>query len=431
MMWTNCRRAVLVGCLLSVGVSAPLLAAEPASSKWLQATAYAIPKETTNQGSGYFSIVCGNNGRLYIGAAKYGVGASLVEFDPKTSQMKIVVDTHKEIGTTAKGFAAQAKIHTRNNVGASGKIYFATKQGYPEKDEKRTDYPGGYPMVYDPETGKTKVYPIPIAHQGIISITPDESRGAAYISTCNDVTPISSHFMILDLKTGKYRDLVDCQHMFAFIVVDYRGRAYHPVQGGDIVRYDPKTDKVERLKQTIDGKPPTKESCLALPETHPINWDISPDGKTLYSLPMSANQLYAYDLTAEGDILPGRSLGALLPGAKGFDCRAMCVGPTGEVWAAVTEAAHGINLQHLVSYRPGDKAPRDEGPVAIKNPNYTEFTDKAGKPLAMHHGIHKMPDGTVTSKFVILGVCQGKDGNVYSLALCPFTLLQVQPPKQK
>ncbi len=32
-------------------------------------------------------------------------------------------------------------------------------------------------MVYDPKTGQTKVYPIPVPHDGINSITPDESRG--------------------------------------------------------------------------------------------------------------------------------------------------------------------------------------------------------------------------------------------------------------
>src|SRR5262249_35087912 len=171
-------------CLLAL-VSCPALssACEPA---WLQATAYAVPKETTNQGSGYFSIVCGQNGKLYIGTAKYGLNAYLVEFDPATKQMRVVVDCMKEIGSDAKGFAAQSKIHTRNNVGASGKIYFGTKQGYPEKNEKRSDYPGGYPMVYDPKTGKTRVYPIAVPHHGIISIVPDEGRGVAYISTCDD-----------------------------------------------------------------------------------------------------------------------------------------------------------------------------------------------------------------------------------------------------
>jgi sugar lactone lactonase YvrE len=415
-----------------LGLTRVLPAAEPVPANWLYATAYAVPKETTNEGEGYFSIVPGHNGRLYIGTAKHGVGSYLVEFDPKMKQMKVVVDAQKEIGTSATGFAAQAKIHTRNNVGASGKIYFGTKQGHRGKDEKPTDYPGGYPMVYDPETGTARVYPIPVPHQGIISITPEEARGVAYISTCADTQPDSTHFLILDLKTGKYRDLMDCQHMFAFIVVDCRGRAYHPILGGDIACYDPDTDKLMRLKQTIDGKPPTPESRLALPETHPINWDIAPDGKTLYALPMSTNELYSYDLTAAGDTLPGRSLGTLVPGAKTTDCRAMCVGPTGDVWAAVTVPEAGVsNLMHLVTYRPGDKAPQDLGPVAVKNPGFTEFTDKDGKPLPFHHGFHKLADGTTVTQYVILGSAQGQDGAVYSLALSPYTVLQVQPPARK
>ena len=406
-------------------------AAEPAPH-WLTSTAYAIPKETTNQGSGYFSIVTGKNGRIYIGTAKYGVGSYLVEFDPPTGAMKVVVDTHKEIGTTATGFAAQSKIHTRNNVGASGKIYFATKQGYPTKDEKITDYLGGYPLVYDPETGKTRVYPIPVPHQGIISITPDESRGIAYISTCADTRPESSHFMILDLETGKYRDLLDCRHMFAFIVVDYLGRAYHPIEGGEIARFDPRTDRVDRLKQSIDGAAPTAESRLALPETHPINWDISPDGKTLYALPMSGNHLYSYDLTVEGDTLPGRDVGALLPKAKATDCRAMCVGPTGDVWAAITEANPDVvNLLHYVSYRTGDKAPVDHGAVAISNPEYTQFKDAEGNLLPHHGGLRTLADGTVTTRHVILGVTQTPAGAVYSLALAPYTLLEVKPAALK
>jgi len=76
-------------------------------------------------------------------------------------------------------------------------------------------------MVFDPATGSTKVYDIPVPHPGIISVTPDESRGIAYLSTCSDERPIeSAHFMILDLTTGTYRDLLDTHHMFAFIVVD-------------------------------------------------------------------------------------------------------------------------------------------------------------------------------------------------------------------
>ena len=196
-------------------------------------------------------------------------------------------------------------------------------------------------------------------------------------------------------------------------------------RSGDIVRYDPKTDKVERLKQTIDGKVPTKESHLADEKGHPINWDITPDGKTLYALPMSTNNAYIYDLTQKGGTLAGRSLGTLVQGAKQTDCRAMCVGPKGTMWAAITESHSKVGqLLHLVSYRAGDKAPRDQGPVSVSNPDFTEFADKSGKPLPFHGGFGKFGDVT-TTKYVILGVCEGRSGDVYIMALHPYSVLKV------
>jgi hypothetical protein len=401
------------------------------STHWLKATAYAVPKETAPEGEGYFSIVEGHNGCFYIGTHANGINSWLVEFDQPRGRMKPVVDAHRAIGIDRKGFASQAKIHTRNNVGKSGKIYFGTKQGYPGPGEQREDYPGGYPMVYDPKTGATRVYPIPVPHEGISSITPDEDLGVAYISTCSDHRPgpnENAHFLVLDLARSTYMDLIDSHHIYAFIVIDHLHRAYHPMLGGDLLRYDPKTRRLDRLKQTIDGKPPRPESHLADADGHPINWDISPDGRTLYALPMSTNLLFAYDLTQAGDTLAGRSVGTLIPGAKATDCRAMCAGPTGTVWAAITESHPEVgNLLHLVSYRPGDSSPRDHGPVAIRNPGYTPFTDPAGKPLPAHGGLIKLSDGTLTTRHVILGVCQARDRTVYVLALQPYTVLQIEP----
>ncbi|HEV3340875.1 MAG TPA: hypothetical protein VG125_10980, partial [Pirellulales bacterium] len=189
---TECRgyfaRAWLASLLLTAGGHLALAEDSP-PRKWLQATAFVVPKETATEGEGYFSIIEGHNRRLYIGTHANGVNSWLVEFDPAAAKMRVVVDAHQVIGKDLKGFGSQAKIHTRNNVGASGKIYFGTKQGYPGKDEKREDYPGGYPMVYDPAAGQTTVYPIPVPHHGINSITPDESRGVAYVSTCSDHRP--------------------------------------------------------------------------------------------------------------------------------------------------------------------------------------------------------------------------------------------------
>jgi hypothetical protein len=426
--------------LLSFVFAARSARAEPTEQPehWLWSTAYHIPPETTSEESGYFALVEGRNGRVYIGAAKYGDNAFLVEFDPATAQsdgknaMRIVVDAEKEIGVDRKGFAAQAKFHSRGNVGESGRIYHGTKQGYPKEGEKRSDYLGGHPIVYDPATGKSRVYDIPIPHQGVISVAPDESRGVAYISTCSDERPIeSTHFMILDLATGKYRDLLDCRHMYAFIVVDHLGRAYHPIVGGEIARYDPRTDKLTRLKQTIDGQPPSEKSLLADPESHPINWEISPDRKTLYAVAMSGNQLYSYDLTGEGDTLEGRSLGALVPDARATDCRALCVAHEGTVWAGVATSydKKRPSVLRLISFRPGDGAPTDRGPIAIGNPDYTMFTDANGKTKPHHNGAERLDDGTLIPRYSIMGICAARDGTVYAMTLSPFTLHAIRFPK--
>src|SRR5260221_11571618 len=63
--------------------------------RWLMGRATKLPGEYTNQESTYFSIVEGRNGKLYIGAAKYGVNAYLLEYDPKTDTTKMVVDAMK------------------------------------------------------------------------------------------------------------------------------------------------------------------------------------------------------------------------------------------------------------------------------------------------------------------------------------------------
>src|SRR5258708_8216708 len=140
-MKISCFSSLAVIVTALIGIDCAARADGPAKTKWVQATAYAVPKETAPEGEGYFSIIEGHNGRLYIGTHANAVNSWLVEFDPAAQKMKAVVDCHKAIGVDLKGFGSQAKIHTRNNVGASGKIYFGTKQGYPNKTEKREDYP--------------------------------------------------------------------------------------------------------------------------------------------------------------------------------------------------------------------------------------------------------------------------------------------------
>src|SRR5262245_62480387 len=143
--------------------------AKPIDLKYLWATAYHIPPETTTEESGYFALCEGKDGKIYVGTAAYGRNSYLVQFDPKTEKMRIVLDTHKLIGLPLEptGYAAQSKLHTRNFVGPSGKIYVGSKQGYPTPEEKKTGkvptYRGGYVMTYDPSTGKAANLGMPLA----------------------------------------------------------------------------------------------------------------------------------------------------------------------------------------------------------------------------------------------------------------------------
>ncbi|MEZ6140538.1 MAG: hypothetical protein R3B84_08205 [Zavarzinella sp.] len=389
---------------------------------WLEAKATKLPSEFTNQESGYFSIIEGKNGLLYIGSAKYGVNGYLLEHDPKTGKTRMVMDVMKEIGSKATGFAAQAKIHTRNNVGElTGKIYVGSKQGYPEKGETRAGYPGGYLLTYDPKEGKCEQFGIPYPKHGLASVMPDEVNGLVYVSTCSDDRPIDhTRFMIFDLKSKKYKDLGDFEHAYAFIVLDEKRRAYHPAIGGNVVRYDSATAKLEQLLVTIDGKLPEYSLRRA---GAILNWDTTSDRKLLYSVEMSTNQLYQFDLTQSGNTLHGKALGKLLPQAAATDCRAMCVAPNGKVWMAVTEQRRpGGPLMHLVSYTPGDASPKNHGPVRLANPDFTTFVDEQGKPKPWHHTIRKEKDGSMTP-WQPLGIAAGADGSVYVVSIAPFTLL--------
>lgn len=104
--------AVLLVLLACCGRALADAAAAPATNvapfNCLYAVAAHVLPGTHNNESGYFSLVEGRDGKLYIGTAKYGENAYLV--DPKTKAQRIVIDTNQVTGATGKGHAAQSKI---------------------------------------------------------------------------------------------------------------------------------------------------------------------------------------------------------------------------------------------------------------------------------------------------------------------------------
>ncbi|MBM4034096.1 MAG: hypothetical protein FJ291_20275 [Planctomycetes bacterium] len=421
-----------------------------APPKYLWGKAYHVLPETHNDESGYFSLCEGKNGRIYVGTAKYGQNSFLVEFDPKTERQRVVIDTHKLCGLTATGYAAQAKIHTRNFVAPSGRIYVGSKQGYRRGKDDTADYPGGYVMAYDPATDKAECLGMPCRGQGVIDVAADEGRGLLYVVTCED-----QHWMLGDLKGKSYRELGPLLAPYATTLLDAKGRANAITKDFQLAQYDPATGKVSVLDIVAGGRKLAADDL----KPGPICWDLAVDGRTAYLIRMQEPSLFAIDLAGEGPTVSATDLGRILEG-KGFDSRgSLRVAPDGRVYAAIrvdNQTGFGSGyLHHVVRYDPGrqtrgrdapptgrDAPPttragkmEDLGVLAVKNPDFFDFRPGPdGKPKPWTHGFHRLPDGALTPLHCHMALlvgsplpAMGADGTLYVTIIYPFTLLRIPP----
>lgn len=435
----------------AVGQGASREKAHPtAPFPYVWAKAFHVSPETTTEESGYFSLCEGRNGKIYIGTAAYGRDAYLVEFDPASERMRIVVDTHKLVGLplTPTGYAAQSKIHTRGFVGPSGKIYFGSKQGYPSPAEKAAlargenipVYRGGYVMVYDPktDTAQSLGQPMPLdaraiaagkkEGQGVIDVAADESRGLLYVITCEE-----QHWMLYDFRSGKYRDLGVTLRDQPNTLIDRRGRGTAITADYQIARYDPETDRVTVDPLLIEGRP--FGEFVGRDRVHP-DWRLARDGKTAYLQLLNDLRMFRVDLSgAAGRPVTAVSLGERVHGAGPDSRGSISIAPDGRVYSAVrvdnkTGFGDGY-LHHLVRYDPGRRKMEDLGVFAVSNPEFFDFTVERRNPdgsLRPRHGFHTLPDGTLTPLHVIMALIVAHDGAIYATTIYPFTLLKILPP---
>lgn len=445
------HRFLPLALLLLVAVAA--LPAAPAPFPYVTAKAFHIPPETTTEESGYFSLCEGRNGKIYVGTAAYGRNAFLVEFDPATEKQRIVLDVHKLVGLplTPTGYAAQSKLHTRNFVGPSGKIYVGSKQGYPTAEEKAMlkrgeaipIYRGGYVIVYDPATDSAENLgmPMPIESkpagakegEGVIDVTADEARGLIYVITCEE-----QHWMLYDVKTKKYRELGPILRDQPNTLIDAQGRGTAITKDYQIARYNPKTDKVTVDPLRVDGKPFAE--VIGTNRVHP-DWRITPDGKTAYVQVLNDLRMFRVDLSGkEGKPVVATSLGDRLAGVHPDSRGSISIGPDGRVYSAIrvdNKTGFGAGyLHHLIRHDPKKKnAMEDLGVFTVSNPGFFDFKGTQAKnpdgSLRPRHGYHTLPDGTLTPLHVIMGMIVARDGTIYATTIYPYSLLKVESVKAK
>ena len=408
---------------------------------YVPARGHHIPPETTTDESGYFSLCEGKNGKIYIGTAGYGINSYLVEFDPETEKMRPVLDTHSVVGLPLEptGYAAQAKIHTRNYVGPSGIIYLGSMEGYRTESEKKSGepvYKGGYVMTYDPDTGEAKSLgkpfpygdyrqaPLVVKGQGVIDVVADEPRGLLYV-----ITNPEHHWMKYEMGHPEkgYRHLgpvlVNTQPN---TLIDRQGRATGMTRDFQIARYDPNTDSTTITEFLVDGKP--FREVVGLKHISP-DWRLSDDGKTVYLQLLNDLRMFEVDLGgATGQPVHGRSLGPRVDGKNPDSRGSICIAPDGRVYSFVrvdNETGCGLrSLQHLVRYDPRVEEMTDMGIATISNPGYFEFNQEQDQQPS--GGFQRLSDGTLTPLY-ILALIAASDGTLYATALYPFTLIRISP----
>ncbi len=428
----------------------PAVPEKPDAIQYRWARAYHIPPETTTEESGYFSLSEGLNGKIYIGTSAYGRNAYLVEFDPRTEAMSVVLDTHKLVGLPLEptGYAAQAKIHTRDFVGPSGTIYLGSKQGYPSRAERESGniprYRGGYVMTYDPATDTAHNLGIPMPWgdprlpqdategEGVIDVTADESRGLLYVITCEH-----EYWMLYDMNHPEqgYRRLGPTLNGQPNTLIDHRGWAAAITKDWRIARYDPESDRVVVDDLILDGQP----FADSLPErASSPDWRLAEDGRTAYLQLMGDLRLFEINLGGRmGEPMVARSLGNRIEGNRPDSRGSISIAPDGRVYMAVridnqTGFGRGY-LHHLVRYDPSDGAMQNLGVIAVENPDFFDFDG----PQAMNpdgtrrprHGFHRLPDGTLTPLHVVLALIVARDGTIYATSIYPFTLLRIPAPQ--
>ena len=349
------------------------------------------------------------------------MNAFLVEFDPQTEKQRIVVDTNKVCGLTATGYAAQAKIHTKNFVGPSGKIYIGSKQGYRLTKDDTAEYPGGYAMIYDPATDNTENLGMPYPGDGVIDITADESRGLVYIVTCEH-----QHWMLYDMKTKKFRELGPILYGQPSTLVDAKGRAHALTKDGHIARYNPNTGKVTIEPFLLDGTPMTPAKM-----SNPT-WNLAADGRTAYLIYMSDSRLMKLDLGGdEGQPVQAKTLGPMLEGEAPDSRGSLSIAPDGRVYTVIrihNKTGFGAGYLHYLNrYDPSTGKMENLGVLAVKNPEYHKSATLGpdGKPKPWTHGFHTLPDGTLTPLHPHMAMIVTADNTVYVTIIYPFTLLKI------
>jgi hypothetical protein len=388
----------------------PALGPQPEELVRLEGWVIFAPQGTTTDGSGYTAIAVGQDGRVYVGASRYGGYAWLLRFDPRRREyfMERVVSVQQLTGERRSGINTQGKIHALIIVGPDGRIWFATKQAHevfgtrPEYGEDPEGYPGGHLCYYDPKTGFSRSMGILKRQEGLMGGAMDSARDILYYRT-----EPKNILLSYDVKTGEVRERGHVGAACRYMVIDKGGEVYTTGRGNYLCRYDPKTGNVEDLRVKVEG-PGHYEAPYVIA--------LGPNGK-LYGAGISHPWIMEFDIAAyrQGpfpEVVMRNVAPSAPPGLPAQDIHAGVFGKDGRFYYSLVTTgslARGAKAeQHLRIMRFDPKSRRSE---TVGIPDTSKLDESKVR--------HAYARDAKYKAIYIQGMKVGEDGTLFMMAIYP------------
>lgn len=283
----------------------------------------------------FSAMTQGPDGRIYAGTCNASkLGACLIAFDPKTRRQEKLADMQEVCGEIGSKTLPQSKIHSQICFDSKGVAWFGTHSydwnSLEQFEKSPADYTGGHLVTYDTKTKKATDHGILIPHESIMSLALAETVGKVYC-----VMHPTGRFVVYDIRSGKVSDKGRILGYPCRITIALKdGRGYTFTLFGDVVRYDPKTDRLEKLPVHVPSFPGDTNAESNLP----FDLAVSADQRRIYGVGWTSGQLFEYrpDDGPNGTI---RSMGvafgdAAVPGIRNSLCIAIKEGKDGFIYYA-------------------------------------------------------------------------------------------------
>jgi len=300
----------------------------------------------------FSALTEGPDGRIYAGTCnmleKERLGAMLISLDPKSRKQEILADMEKLTGEETASTFPQSKIHSQICFDRRGLAWFGTHSyewnSLEQYQKKPGAYTGGHLITYDIHTRESRDLGILVPHESIMSLALAEHVGKVYC-----VMHPTGRFVVYDIPARKATDkgaILDYPSRSILALKDGRGFTF--TVKGEVVRYTPATDRLEKLNVAV----PLYGDETDRLNNNPFALAAGADEKSIYGTGWSSGLLFDYrpDDGPEGTI---RSLGVafgddVVPGKRKDLCIAMARSTDGRIYYA----GYGDNPGKIACYDP-------------------------------------------------------------------------------